>query len=138
MYRVEYEFSYSTADPLGYEQITLRLYMRHGASQFIDIAMGSVNEDESSGIASTTSVSACFYAFSTIERVGVYMKAATSSPIRRQSLSLKACLASSESVDKEVTIVSVRGVPDGVTYSVGGRLNYEYIPGAELKPDLSR
>lgn len=83
MYKVEYEFSYSTAEPLGYEEITLRLFMRHGTSQFVDIPMGSVNEDVSSGIASTTAVSACFYAFSTIERVGVYMKATTSSNIRR-------------------------------------------------------
>jgi len=66
------------------------------------------------------------------------MKAGVSSAIRRQTLSFIACFASAESVDKEVTIISVRGVPDGVTYSIAGRLNYEFIPGAELKSDLTR
>lgn len=27
-------------------------------------------------------------------------------------------------------------MPDGVTYSVAGRLNYEFIAGSELKADL--
>lgn len=34
-------------------------------------------------------------------------------------------------------MISVRGVPDNVTYSIAGRLNYEFTGGPELKADLS-
>lgn len=43
---------------------------------------------------------------------------------------------SSESTDKQITIVSTRGAPHGVTYSVNGTLNYEFTGGPDLKPDL--
>jgi hypothetical protein len=77
-----------------------------------------------------------FYAFTTIEKVEIVVDNVPNRTIFDQRLSLTCCLASNESTDKLTTVISVRGVPNGVTYSISGRLNYEFVAGSELKADL--
>lgn len=139
IYEIQYTIDYIHQGNIILNGITARVYMRHGEQEYIEVDLGRANVASGQNVNefSSTYHSAYFYAFSTVERVEIYLQAISPKPIQRQALALKAYMSATNASDKEVTIVSVRGAPNDVTYSISGRLNYEYIGGYLLKPDLS-
>lgn len=134
MYHISFGVVFDADQTAQQAPVIARLYMRHADRDYLDVPLAYPNG--AANIKSSNYMEATFYAFTTIEKVEVYLKTASDKGIFGQWLTLSCHLASNESVDKVATVISVRGVPDGVTYSISGRLNYEFIAGSELKADL--
>jgi hypothetical protein len=135
MYTITYGLVFDADESAQEEPVIARLYMRHGTQEYLDVTMAHVNGAKD--IKSSNVMEAQFYAFTTIEKVEIIVGTAPNKTIFSQYLTLTCCLATGECTDKQATVISVRGVPDGVTYSISGRLNYEFVAGSELKADLS-
>jgi len=98
--------------------------------------MGIQTEGPSVGTQNTSTIFKCsFYAYSSIEKI-VINHSNSGTTLLSSVVSVYAHQSYSEAVSNKASVISVRGVPDGVVYSVHGRYNYEFVPGSDLKSDL--
>lgn len=112
--------------------------MRNRDQDYIDISLDRGNHDHSaaSALNMTSYKSVYFYAFSTLEKVEIILQSGQERHIHYQALTLEALFNSGDANDKPVTVISIRGAPAEITYSLSGTFNYEFVGGHALKTDL--